>query len=359
MRPRRRRSSSPAATRRSRASSRPRARCRCDVVSNPAAPLGAYDLAVLVVESVEPPLRAAVTRVLTDDVPYVVLVRRDVWSAASSAVHKLLDEVQRDPRRKLIRFWRDRDDLERTLREEVFTLDDATLVSQTLRDGAFVEGRLDASSRRGSSRTPASASGRGASLKELASEHLDARAAASCRSRARSRASASRSPSASRRRTSRCSCRSVWQMVDADGRLVFPWAPGMRCQVLAVYCGLRARDRAGPGSGPRPRAARAPRRASGPRAGRRRPRSRGRCRRAACPAPRTASASRRSASLIAAWSPASTARADLVVELVQPRLRARRRPATAPRPSGGRSRLELLLLLTRLERAAPPGRARP
>ena len=31
------------------------------------------------------------------------------------------------------------------------------------------------------------------------------------------------------------SCRSVWQIVAADGRLVFPWAPGLRCQVLAVY----------------------------------------------------------------------------------------------------------------------------
>ena len=110
-----------------------------DVVSNPAAPLCEYDLAVLVVESVEPALRAAVTRVLTDDVPYVVLVRRDVWSAASSAMRKLLDEVQRDPRRKLIRFWRDRDDLERTLCEDVFTLDDEALVSQSLRDGAFVD----------------------------------------------------------------------------------------------------------------------------------------------------------------------------------------------------------------------------
>ena len=110
-----------------------------DVVSNPAAPLAEFDLAVLVVESVEPPLRAAVTRVLTEGVAYVVLIRRDVWSAASTAVHRLRDEVQRDPRRKLIRFWRDRADLERTLREAVFTLDDATLVSQTLRDGAFVD----------------------------------------------------------------------------------------------------------------------------------------------------------------------------------------------------------------------------
>jgi len=31
------------------------------------------------------------------------------------------------------------------------------------------------------------------------------------------------------------SCRSVWQMVNREGRMVFPWAPGLRCQVLAVY----------------------------------------------------------------------------------------------------------------------------
>ena len=109
------------------------------VVSNPAAPLGPSDLAVLVVETVDPPLRAAATRVLTEDVPYVVLVRRDVWSAGSDAVHKLLDEVQQDPRRKLIRFWRDREELERTLREEVFTLDDLELVGQTMADGSFVK----------------------------------------------------------------------------------------------------------------------------------------------------------------------------------------------------------------------------
>jgi len=48
------------------------------VVSNPAAPLGPSDLAVLVVDTVEPPLRAAATRVITEEVPYVVLVRRDV-----------------------------------------------------------------------------------------------------------------------------------------------------------------------------------------------------------------------------------------------------------------------------------------
>ena len=80
------------------------------------------------------------TRVLTDDVSYVVLVRRDVWSAASNAMRKLLDEVQRDPRRKLIRFWRDRDDLERTLREDgLHARRRRRSSSQSLRDGAFVD----------------------------------------------------------------------------------------------------------------------------------------------------------------------------------------------------------------------------
>jgi Ig-like domain from next to BRCA1 gene len=204
-----------------------------DVVSNPAAPLGDFDLAVLVVESVEPPLRAAVTRVLTDDVAYVVLVRRDVWSAASTAVRKLLDEVQRDPRRKLIRFWRDRDELERTLRDEVFTLDDATLVSQTLRDGAFV----DVGSTVEQTWTIENTGFRiweGRSLQELASEHMRPErslvpipvAEPGARVDVTVSFTAPAEPA---------SCRSVWQIVDADGRNAFPWAPGMRCQVLSVY----------------------------------------------------------------------------------------------------------------------------
>jgi len=204
-----------------------------EVVSNPAAPLCEYDLAVLVVESVEPALRAAVTRVLTDDVSYVVLVRRDVWSAASSAVRKLLDEVQQDPRRKLIRFWRDRDDLERTLREDVFTLDDATLVSQSLRDGAFV----DVGSSFEQTWTLENTGfcvWEDRALQELASEHaVPERASVPIRLTAPGeqvavtvRFTAPPEP---------LSCRSVWQMVNRDGRMVFPWAPGLRCQVLAVY----------------------------------------------------------------------------------------------------------------------------
>jgi Ig-like domain from next to BRCA1 gene len=204
-----------------------------EVVSNPAAPLGNYDLVVLVVESVEPRLRAAVTRVLTDGVAYVVLVRRDVWSAASSAVRKLLDEVQRDPRRKLIRFWRDREELERTLRDEVFALDDAALVSQTMRDGAFVDvgARFEQT---WELENTGFCVWEGRSLRELASEHLLPRrrlvpvppTQPGARVSVSVRLAAPDEPA---------SCRSVWQMVDAEGHLAFPWAPGLRCQVRAVY----------------------------------------------------------------------------------------------------------------------------
>jgi hypothetical protein len=204
-----------------------------NVVANPEAPLGPSDLAVLVVENVDPALRAAATRVLTEGVRYVVLVRRDVWSAGSDAVHKLLDEVQRDPRRKLIRFWRDRDELERTLREEVFTLDDSELVAQSVRDGTFVKvgssfeqtWELENSGFRIWDER---------ALKELASEHLTPeqslapipRTAPGERAKISVRFTAPDTPS---------SCRSVWQIVDGDERVCFPWATGMWCQVLAVY----------------------------------------------------------------------------------------------------------------------------
>src|SRR5262245_11089483 len=90
-----------------------------EVVSDPAVALGPFDLAVLVVNGVEPELRSAATRVVAEGIPYVALVHRDVWGAADEAVQGLLDEIQRDPRRRLIRFWRERDDLERTIRDEV------------------------------------------------------------------------------------------------------------------------------------------------------------------------------------------------------------------------------------------------
>lgn len=204
-----------------------------DVVSNPAAPLCDYDLAVLVVESVEPHLRAAATRVLTDGVAYVVLVRRDVWSAASVAVQKLLDEVQRDPRRKLIRFWNDREHLERTLLEEVFTLDDVLSTGQTVRDGAFVKVGSTFEQTWELENT-GFVRWQDRALKELASEELRPTQSVvpipPCgpgeRVTVTVEFTAPAEPS---------SCRSVWQMVDADGRVAFPWAAGIRCQVLAVY----------------------------------------------------------------------------------------------------------------------------
>ena len=204
-----------------------------NVVSNPAAPLGPCDLAVLVVETVDPPLRAAATRVLTEDVPYVVLVRRDVWSAGSEAVHKLLDEVQRDPRHKLIRFWRDRDDLERTLREEVFALDSAELVGQTVSDGSFV--KLGSQVEQvWEIENAGFCVWEERSLKENANEHITP---------AQAIVAVPRTGPGERVRIAvsftapdePCSCRSVWQMVSADGHVCFPWATGMWCQVLAVY----------------------------------------------------------------------------------------------------------------------------
>jgi len=204
-----------------------------DVISNPSAPLRLSDLAVLVVESVDPSVRAAATRVLTDNVPYVVLVRRDVWSVGSDAIHLLLDEVQRDPRRKLIRFWRDRDELERTLREEVFFLDDSTLIEQSIPDGSFVKV--------GSSfeqtwefENSGFCVWEGRALKELATEHMTAESSLvpiphtepGQRARVSVRFTAPDEPR---------NCRSVWKTVEGDEhRVSFPWAAGLWCQVLAV-----------------------------------------------------------------------------------------------------------------------------
>jgi hypothetical protein len=204
-----------------------------EVVANPAEPLGPSDLAVLVVETVDPPLRAAATRVLTEDVPYVVLVRRDVWGAGTAAVNKLLDEVQQDPRRKLIRFWRDREDLERTLREEVFRLDHLELVGQAVPDGTFVKVG-SAVEQIWLLENTGFCTWEDRVLKELASERIVPaapvvevpRAAPGERVEVAMRFSAPEEPA---------SCRSVWQMVDADGHVCFPWTTGMWCQVLAVY----------------------------------------------------------------------------------------------------------------------------
>jgi hypothetical protein len=204
-----------------------------DVVSNPSHPLGPSDLAILVVEGVDPPLRAAATRVLTEDVSYVVLVRRDVWNAANDAMHKLLDEVQQDPKRKLIRFWRDREDLERTLREDVFRLDDYTLIEGNGAEGPFVKVGTTFEQRWELENT-GFCTWHERILKEVASDGLQPSADAAPvgatdpgeRVTLEMTFTAPAEPA---------SCRSVWQMVDADGHPCFPWAPGIRCQVLAVY----------------------------------------------------------------------------------------------------------------------------
>jgi hypothetical protein len=203
------------------------------VVANPAALLGPCDLAVLIVETVDPLFRAAATHVLTQQVPYVVLVRRDVWSASDEAVRELLDEVQRDPRRKLIRFWRDREELERTLRAEVFTLDDLELVGQTVADGSFVKIGSTVEQAWELENTGFCV-WEGRALKELASEGLIpnetlvpvSHIAPGERISVSVRFTTPDEPG---------SCRSVWRMVDAGGHACFPWAPGMWCQVLAVY----------------------------------------------------------------------------------------------------------------------------
>jgi Ig-like domain from next to BRCA1 gene len=202
------------------------------VVSNPSAPLGPSDLAVLVVEGIDPPLRAAATRVLTEGVSYVVLVRRDVWNAANDAMHRLLDEVQQDPRRKLIRFWRDRQDLERTLREDVFRLDDYAVVEENgtgpfVKVGSTFEQTWELEN-------TGFCTWENRTLREVASDGL--------------RPERDTTPVAFTEPGERvtvhmaftappepASCRSVWQMVDREGHPSFPWAPGMRCQVLAVY----------------------------------------------------------------------------------------------------------------------------
>jgi len=203
------------------------------VVANPRAALGPSDLAVLVVDDVGPPLRAAATRVLTEGVPYVVLVHRDAWGSGSAAVQKLLDEVQQDPRRKLIRFWRDRSELERTLREEVLALDACEFVGQTVGDGSFVKVGSTFEQVWELENTGFCAWNERA-LRESAAEQLTsaeplvpiAHTEPGARVTVTAAFTAPAEPA---------SCRSVWQMVDADGRVCLPWSTGLWCQVLAVY----------------------------------------------------------------------------------------------------------------------------
>jgi hypothetical protein len=202
------------------------------VVSDAATPLDAFDLALLVVESVDPPMREAVARVLAEGRSYVVLVHRDVWSAADEAAQGLLDDVQRDPRRKLIRFWRERADLEQTIREEVFLLDDVAYVGQSARDGAFVKVGT-----RFEQTWEIENTGfrvwEGRALRELASERLEPEESvvplAPTGPGERVNVSVGfRAPDEP------ASCASVWQVIGMDGRVAFPWSPGLRCQVRAV-----------------------------------------------------------------------------------------------------------------------------
>jgi hypothetical protein len=203
-----------------------------EIVSDPSAPLEPFDLALLVVDSVDPPMRQAVARVLAEGLPYVVLVHRDVWGAADEDAQALLDDVQHDPRRKLIRFWRGHDDLERTIRDEVFVLDDAAYLGQSLRDGSFVKvgtrfeqtWQLENSGFR---------RWHGRALRELASERLEPEEAMVSipalgpgeRTGVSVTFTAPAEPA---------TCGSVWQIVDADGRVAFPWLPGLRCRIRAV-----------------------------------------------------------------------------------------------------------------------------
>jgi len=202
------------------------------VVDDPSVSLGANDLVLLVVEVVDAALRAAVVRVLTAQIPYVVLIRRDVWSVGDRAVHELLDEVQRDPRRKLIRFWRDRGDLEQTIRDEVFALDSVAFVSAAVRDGTFVKvGSTVEQSWEVENAGFVVWEDR--TLKEIGREGLVPAVEAVPLPRTepgqRVRMAVSFTAPAEPG-----SYRSVWKMVRADGSVCFPWTTGVWCQVLAV-----------------------------------------------------------------------------------------------------------------------------
>lgn len=201
-------------------------------VGDPETPLRRSDLVVLVVERVDDDLRRTWARVRDELVPYVVLVRRDVWSTGDADVVELLDDVQRDPRRKLIRFWRDRDDLERTLRDEVFALDDSTLVWETVDDGAFVKvgssfektWELENSGFRVWERRSLKQMG-DSQLVPTSDEVPIERAEPGDRVRIAVGFTAPDEPGR---------YRSVWKMLDADGLLCFPWTTGVWADVRAV-----------------------------------------------------------------------------------------------------------------------------
>jgi hypothetical protein len=162
-----------------------------------------------------------------------VLVRRDVWSAGDEAVQGLLERIQQHPRQKLIRFWRDRDDLERTIRDDVFTLDAASLAGEAVPDGSFVKVGTTFE-QWWALENCGFVTWDGRSLREMARTGLEAesalvpvpRTAPGAAARIDVRLSTPAEPG---------SYRSLWKMVGADGSLCFPSTPGVWCQVRAVY----------------------------------------------------------------------------------------------------------------------------
>ena len=202
-----------------------------DIVATSSARLTDADAAVLVVESATADVRRTALRLLADRCSYVLLVRRDAW-VGDEPGQELLREVQRHPRRKLIRFWRDRDELERTLRDEVFTLDDSILVSQSVPDGAEVKAGSSFEQtwelenigfHTWSDRTLAEYSP--GCLRPAAERIPVPHTVPGQRVQLAMTFTAPSEPS---------TCRSVWKLVEPDGSLALPWAHGIWCEVTVV-----------------------------------------------------------------------------------------------------------------------------
>jgi hypothetical protein len=203
-----------------------------DVVDAARAPLEPADVALLVVDSVDAGVRRLAQRKLRERSSFVMLVRRDVWTAGGPEARALLEEVQRDPRHKHVLFWRDREELERTLRKEVFTFDDSILVSQTVPDGAAVAA--------------------GSTFEQTWElENIGFRTwvertltefASGCIEPAEQRIPVPHTVPGERIRLTATftapgrpgTCRSVWKYVLPDGRLALPWAHGIWCEVRVV-----------------------------------------------------------------------------------------------------------------------------
>jgi hypothetical protein len=204
-----------------------------DVVGDPAVELRSNDLVVLIVERADEALQAAVARVLTSRAAYAVLVRRDVWAMGDRSVEELLALLERDQRRRLIRFWRDRSDLEQTIVDEVFALDESDLVSEEVPDGTFVKVGTEFEQAWVLANSGFVAwEGRG--LKEIARDGLTPAAPLVPIPRTEPGEHV-RIPVTFTAPAEPGAYRSVWKMADPDGRLCFPWLLGVWCQVLAVY----------------------------------------------------------------------------------------------------------------------------